>query len=190
MQLAGVLGRMSYDFVLFRPEDGVDPRLIVDNDVPETGVRNPTVEAEKRRIADALLAHDPDLSEHVFDHDEIARLYKMPVAAAYEKFRYIELTDVSAGGSGAQITLFDERASVTVPFWHADDARGRAELQRVWGYIDIVCGLSGYEVFDVQLDRVITRGAFDDAHESYAQAAARMQSIDVPIRRRPWWRFW
>jgi hypothetical protein len=181
---------MSYDFVLFRPDDGVDPRAIVDGDSFETGARDAAIEAAKRRIADALIAHDPDLSEHVFDYDEVARLYKMPVAAAYQAFRYIELTDVSAGGSGTQITLFDDRASVTVPFWHSNDADGR-QLQRVWGYIDIVCRESGYEVFDMQLDRVITRAAFDDARASYARAAARVQSINAPLpRRRPWWKFW
>jgi len=37
---------------------------------------------------------------------------------------------------------------------------------------------------------VITRGALDDTRESYAQAAARLQSIDAPVRRRPWWKFW
>lgn len=183
---------MSYDFVLFRPEDGIDPRAIGERDEPEIGARDAAAEAAKRRIADALIAHDPVLSEHVFDYEEVAKLHKISVAAAYHTFRHIELSDISDGGSGTQITLFDDHAAVSVPFWHADDAAGRAQLQRVWAYIDVLCDVAGYEVFDPQLDRVITRSAFDEADERYAQEAARVRSIAAPVRRRarPWWKFW
>jgi hypothetical protein len=181
---------MSYDFVLFRPADGADPRGIGGDDDGESGPRDPAAEALKRRIADALLAHDSALSEHIFDHDEVARVNKIPVAAAYERYRYIELSDI-AGRSGTQITLFDQHAAVTVPYWHEDNAVGRAQLQRVWACIDVLCGVSGYEVFDLQLDRVITRGAFEETSARYAQASEHMHSIITPTRRvRPWWQFW
>ena len=75
---------MSYDFVLFRPEDGIDPRAIGERDEPEIGARDQAVEAAKRRIADALIAHDPALSEHVFDYDEVAKAAGlMPRPAAW-----------------------------------------------------------------------------------------------------------
>jgi hypothetical protein len=181
---------MSYDFILFQPESGIDPREIGGDDDGQIGPRDPSVEALKRRIADALLAHDPTLSEHIFDYDEVARLHKISVAAAYERYRYIELTDID-GGSGTQITLFDDHAAVTVPYWHDDDAAGRAQLQRVWSYMDVLCGVSGYEVFDLQLDRVITRSAFEVASASYSKASERIRSIIAPPqRKRPWWRFW
>jgi len=181
---------MSYDFVLFRPESGADPRSIGGNDEGQIGPRDPAVEALKRRVADALLAHDPTLSEQVFDYDEVAKVNKISVAAAYEQYRYVELTDLD-GGSGTQITLFDDHASVTVPYWHEDNAVGRAQLARVWGYIDVLCDVSGYEVFDLQLDRMITRGTFEEVGACYAQASARIHSIIKPVRRqRPWWQFW
>jgi hypothetical protein len=87
--------------------------------------------------------------------------------------------------------LFDDHATVSVPFWHDDDAADRAPLPRMWAYIDVLCDVSGYEVFDLQLDRVITRGAFDEGDDRYAKAAARVRSINRPTRRtRPWWKFW
>jgi hypothetical protein len=181
---------MSYDFVLFRVEDGADPRALANDEVAESGPRDAACEAAKRKLANALIADDPHLSEHVFDYDEIATLHRMPVETAYERFRYIELSDLSPGGSGAQITLFDDRATVTVPYWHADSASAHAQLQRVWSYIDVVCRESGYEVFDVQLDRLISSSAFDEVFVSYAQSTARVRSFNASTRRRPWWKFW
>ena len=80
---------------------------------------------------------------------------------------------------------------MTVPFWH-EGADARADLERVWSYIDVICRETGYEVFDPQIDRVIDRGAFDDVFASYMRAMARVKDIAVPQpkKRRPWWKFW
>jgi hypothetical protein len=181
---------MSYDFALFRPRAGVDPRdIALAEDGLEDGPRDPAKETAKRKVADALKAFDPALDEHVFDHDEIAKLHKMPVEEAYTRFRYIELSDVAQGGSGAQVTLFDDTASVTIPYWHEGEA-ARAHLQRVWSYLDVVCRETSYEVFDPQLDRVIDSGAFEDVLACYAQAAGRVRAIVAPVRKRAWWKFW
>jgi hypothetical protein len=182
---------MSYDFVLFRAQAGVDPREVARaDDAPETGLRDPTKEALKRKVGDALRAHDPALDEHVFDYEAISALYKMRVDEAYERFRYLELSDVAEGGSGAQITLFDDCASMTIPYWH-EGGSARRHLQRAWDYLDIVCRETGYEVFDPQLDRVIDSGAFEDVLSSYARATARVRGIGAPVvRRRAWWKFW
>lgn len=181
---------MSYDFALFRPRVDVDPRAIVAaEDGLEGGPRDPAKEAAKRKVADALKAFDPALDEHVFDHDEIAKLHKMPVEEAYRRFRYIELSDVAPGGSGAQVTLFDDTASVTIPYWHEGEA-ARAHLQRVWSYLDVVCRETNYEVFDPQLDRVIAAASFEDVLACYGQAMARVRAIAQPVRKRAWWKFW
>lgn len=175
---------MSYDLILFRAGD--DPRA--EEDGPEHSPRDPAIERVKRKIADALIARFPDLSEHVFDFDEIAKLHKMPVPEARERFRYVELTDLSPGG-GLQITLFDTRASVTVPFWYEGDA-ARTHFQRVWECIDLICGEANYEAFDPQLDRVISQSAFDDVLACYTQATTRVRNFARPMARRPWWKFW
>ncbi len=184
---------MSYDFYLFAAEAGVDPRAAAAADEKgfEAGARDPAKEATKRKIANALIAHDPGLEVSAFDYDEIARLHRMRVDVAYERVRHLELTDVSAGGSGVQIMLFDDSASVTAPFWH-EGAGARADIERVWGYIDVICRATGYEVFDPQLDRVIWRGAFDDVFANYERAVRHVKDVaEPPVRRhRPWWKFW
>jgi hypothetical protein len=184
---------VSYDFYLFAAGEGVDPRAVAaaDEEGFESGPRDPAKEAAKRKVADALIAHDPGLELSAFDYDDIARLHRMRLDVAYERVRHLELTDVSAGGSGAQIMLFDDSASVTVPFWH-EGAGARADLERVWTYIDVICRATGYEVFDPQLDRVIDRGAFGDVFAHYDRAMRLVKDIAGPPvkRRRPWWKFW
>jgi hypothetical protein len=184
---------MSYDFHLFAAAAGVDPRAIAraDDEGFEPARRDPAKERVKRKVADALIARDPNLELATFDYEEIARLHRIRVDVAYERMRHLELTDVSAGGSGVQIMLFDDRASVTVPFWH-EGVGARADLERVWGYIDVICRETGYEVFDPQIDRVIDRGAFDNVFANYMRAMARVKDIAVPqsMKRRPWWKFW
>lgn len=182
---------MSYDLTLFRAQAGVDPREIARaDDVPEAGARDPAAEALKRRVADALRAFDPAVDEHVLDHDAISKLHKMRIDEAYERFRYVELSDVGEGGSGTQITLFDDRASMTIPYWH-DGKSARRHLQRAWSYLDILCRETGYEVFDPQLDRVIDSGAFEDVLACYVRSAARVRGAGAPVaRRRAWWKFW
>jgi len=184
---------MSYDFHLFATAGGIDPRAIAEADDEgfEVGPRDPAKEAAKRKVADTLIAFDPNLELATFDYEEIARLHRVRVDVAYDRVRHLELTDVSSGGSGVQIMLFDDRASVTVPFWH-EGADARADLERVWSYIDVICRETGYEVFDPQIDRVIDRGAFDDVFASYMRAMARVKDIAVPQlkKRRPWWKFW
>jgi len=184
---------MSYDFYLFVADGGIDPRaaMAANEEGFESGARDPAKEAMKRRIADALIAHDPGLEVSAFDYDAIARLHRMRIDVAYERVRHLELTDVSAGGSGVQIMLFDDSASVTVPFWH-EGAGARADIERVWSYIDVVCRTAGYDVFDPQLDRVIERGAFDEVFASYERAMRHVKDVAGPTAkpRRPWWKFW
>ena len=184
---------MSYYFHLFPAKPGVDPRAVAatNDDELEAGSRDPAKEATKRKVADALIAHDPGLEVSAFDYDEIARLHRMRVDVAYQRFRRLELTDVSAGGSGVQIMLFDDSASVTVPFWH-EGVGARADIERVWSYIDVICRATGYEVFDPQLDRVIERGAFDEVFANYERAVRHVKDVaEPPVRhRRPWWKFW
>jgi hypothetical protein len=181
---------MSYDFVLFRPGDGVDPREDDGEDAPEHGARDPAVEAVKRRVVDALLAHDARLKLFAFDFDEIAKLHKMPVEQVYERFRHVEINDESERTSGIQVTLFDDRASLTIPFWHkGEDAR--RVLAQAWGYIGIICKECGYEAYDRQVGRVIDAGAFEDVLACYEGAGRRIEGIvRPPPARKPWWKFW
>jgi hypothetical protein len=181
---------MSYALILFRPTTGCDPRTLTREDALEEGARDPVKESMKRKIADALIALDSRLEERERDWDEVSALHKLRVDAAYQRARALELTDASPGGSGVQITLFDDHAAVTIPYWHQGGA-AREQLARVWRYLDLMCETTGYEVFDVELDRAIARGAFEDVLASYERSTAHMRGMNEPARpRRPWWKFW
>lgn len=180
---------MSYDFHFFTPRPGVDVRDIIgdeDGEVFARGPRNPAIEAKKRKLADALLAHDARLELFKPNFEDIAELHKMRVDEAYERFRHLELNDTSAG---IQITLFDDNASLTIPYWHHGDAARRV-LHQAWGMIDIICRECGYEVFDPQLDHVIDVNAFDDVLACYARATGRMEQLIGRAPKKPWWKFW
>jgi hypothetical protein len=181
---------MSYDFRLFTPRPGRDPREIVDNDDEfERGPRNPKIEALKRKVADALVAHDARLTPATPNFEEMARLHGMSPAEAYDRFRRLELNDEKNPASGIQITLFDDGAALSIPYWHKGE-RARAVLGQAWAYLDIICGACGYEVFDRQLDRVIDVNAFDEVFVCYASATARMDEVVGRVPRKPWWKFW
>lgn len=181
---------MSYDLQFFAPRPGVAVRDIVDDDDgPAQGKRNPTIEAKKRKLVDALVAHDKRLELLEPDFDAIARLHKMPLDEAYERIRHLELADMTKESSGIQIVLFDDRASLTIPYWHNGDAARRV-LGQVWGLIEIICRDTGYEVFDPQLDRVIDVNAFDDVLRSYAGTTQRMEALIGRAPKKPWWKFW
>ncbi len=178
---------MSYDLTFFTPRPGVDVHDIVEVDEDRApGRRDPKAEAMKRKVADALLAKDARLELFKPDFDEIAKLYKMPVAEAFERFRDIELTDTA---SGMQIQLYDDGAALSIPYWHSGDA-ARGVLEQVWSAIEIICRETGYEVFDPQLDRVIDVNAFADVLETYAGATARMEAMVGRELKKPWWKFW
>lgn len=185
--VAGKDARMSYDLTFFTPRPGVDVHDIVEVDEDRArGKRDPKTEAKKRKVADALLAHDARLELSTPDFAAIARLHKMRVDEAYERFRDLELTD---NASGMQILLFDDGAGLTIPYWHSGDAARRV-IEQAWGAIEIVCRESGYEVFDPQLDRVIDVNAFDDVLRSYAGTTQRMEALIGRAPKKPWWKFW
>jgi hypothetical protein len=179
---------MSYDFNLFTARAGIDARDIVDAEVEEfaRGARNPKIEAQKRKVASALIAFNAQLERVEPDFDEISKLHKIPIAEAQERHRHVELMDEAAG---VQVALFDDRASLTIPFWHKGD-EARRVLMQAWSYIDIVCREFGFEVYDPQLDRVIDVNAFEDVLSEYASVTARMETLIGRAPKKPWWKFW
>ena len=111
---------MSYDFHLFAAAGGVDPRAIAEADDEgfEVGPRDPAKEAAKRKVADALIAFGPNMELATFDYEEIARLHRVRVDVAYDRVRYLELTDVSAGGHyGYAPNPASERSTHLIPAW-------------------------------------------------------------------------
>lgn len=182
---------MSYDLCLFTPGKGVDPREIIDGAAEANpGPRNPKAEALKQSVAAALVAHDGRLALASQDFAKIAELHKVTPAEAYVRFRELQLDDQSNPASGISITLFDDSAILSIPYWHKGEAARRV-LAQAWDYIGIVCKACGYEVYDPHLDAVIDVNAFDKVLSSYAGATARMEErIGRTPQKKPWWKFW
>lgn len=185
---------MSYDYRLFKRCPGEDPHVTAQRDSEDFANTppDPQKEALKRKVADALIAHNPKLKIFQFDYDETARLRKISVEEARLKYRHLELNGPQEGSNGIQITLFDDEASVTVPFWH-QGGKAAETFREIWSYLEIISRESSYLVYDPQIDRVIDpAGGFDDALASYDGVVRHINQTFRAGRaeRKPWWRFW
>jgi hypothetical protein len=184
---------MSYDFHLFKRKAGEDPLVTAraDSDAFPTTPPDPQKEALSRKVADALIAHNPELEVFQFDYDEIARHEKISVEQARLKYRHLELNGSAENFGEIQITLFDDEASVTVPFWHEGD-KAADTFREIWSYLEILSREAGYLIYDPQIDRVIEPSAsFDDALACYSGAMRQIRQSPPPgSERKPWWKFW
>jgi hypothetical protein len=116
---------MSYDIYLFKPRDGESIEDAYERVIEgEDGGPTPDTEALKERLAGALIGYGTGLERFEFDYALIAESYEMTEEDAQTEFRHIELNSPE-GGSGVQITIEDESATILIPYWHqADAARG------------------------------------------------------------------
>jgi hypothetical protein len=159
---------MSYDFELFRRRADEDPRVTARRDPEDIGATplDPKKEALKRKVAEALILHNPDLEISKFDYEAIAKLEKISVEEARLKYRHLELNVAEYDCNGIQITLFDDEASVTVPYWHEGD-KAKETFQEIWNYLWIICRETGYLIYDPQIDQFIEPSTGFDAALAY-----------------------
>ncbi len=150
---------MSYDFRLFVPQPGVDSLATAQSEPDQEseeinpGPPVPAKEARKRAIAAALMKADPALEVFQFGFDEIARFQKISVEAAKLRFRHMELNGPE-DGPGIQITLLDDGASLTVPYWHKDK-KAKAVFARSWEYLKVIQRVGGYQIYDRQMECIV-----------------------------------
>jgi hypothetical protein len=185
---------MSYDFRLFKRKAGEDPLVTVhrDSDGLPTMPPDPQKEALKRRTADALIAHNPGLEVSQFNYEQIARSLKISVEEARLQFRHLELNGREEDSDGIQIILFDDEASVTVPFWHDGD-KAEDTFRDIWGYLEIISREAGYLIYDPQIDRVIEPSAgFDAALACYSGVMRQIQQAlpKSSMQKKSRWKFW
>lgn len=183
---------MSYDFRLFKRKAGEDVLVTAraDSDGFPTTPPDPQKEALKRRVADALIAHNPKLEIFQFGYDGIARHERISVEEARRKYRHLELNGPSEDAKGIQITLFDDEASVTVPFWYDGD-KAVDTFREIWRYFEIINRETRYLIYDPQIDRVFEPSTgFDDALACYIGTVQEIRQKLVPEEEKPWWRFW
>lgn len=168
---------MSYDFRLIIRRAGEDPRVTAQRDSEELTATplDPQKEALKRRVADALIAHNPKLEVFEFGYEAIARLEKISVEQARLKYRHLEPNQSEDDCDGIQITLFDDEASVTVPYWHDGD-QAADTFREIWSYLEIICRETGYLIYDPQIDQVIEPSAgFNTALACYADFMRKLR---------------
>src|ERR1022692_3871161 len=147
---------MSYDFRLFKRKAGEDPDVTAraDSDGLPTTPPDQQKEVLKRRVADALISNNPRLEAFQFDYDAVAKTLKISVEEARLKYRHLELNGPREGTNGIQIILFDDEASVTVPFWHDGD-KAADTFREIWSNLETISRETGYLIYDPDRKSVV-----------------------------------
>jgi len=189
---------MSYDIHLVLADSG-DNRLESVRTLVErsdeaginSGPGNPEKEARKQRLLGLLLRDNPDVQPFQFNYAVIAAQDGISEDEARIRYRHIELNGPD-DGNGVQITLYDDTADITVPYWH-QPPRASIVFEEMWRYLDILEREGGFAVYDPQLDRLLDL-ATDRPFvlKEYGKGVSLTSRIiaDVEGRKKPWWRFW
>jgi hypothetical protein len=157
---------MSYSFRLLRPHADEDLRAAarLERDDGAFVPVDPAKEALKLRVAEALVARYPAL--------EVTR--EGYGRGAPSRLRCFEVNDLGDESFGVQIQLFDDEAMVSVPFWHTG-GNASACFAQVWDLMRLICGVAGYSVFDLQMNRALEDGeTWDAALAAYTKATTRV----------------
>lgn len=181
---------MSYDFRLCLPQAGRSREEIATADVEDAGITDPVPAKEERKrcVASALTARNPTLEPFAFGFEEIAKLEKITVEEAQKKYRHIELNGPD-GSNGIQITLFDDEASVTVPYWHQGPA-ARKVFEEIWSYLEIIEREGGLFTYDPQIELVLDLKKDFEAALSCYDRVSRGVAERLPSQQKRWWEFW
>lgn len=143
---------LSYDFRLFALRPDEDP-LTTARRPPANGGANNAQAARKDQIADALFARLPTLQVYQFPYHQIATFERISPEQARDKYRQVELNSPD-GGNGLIITLRDNEASVSLPFWH-ESGRAKHAIEEAWLCLETISRMTGYLVYDPQMERML-----------------------------------
>ena len=171
----------SYELCLSRPcSEGTHrvpaPRTAADFSSAPPDARK---EALKRRVAEQLLAHHPTLQLFQFPYDKIAQFEKLSLEETRRKYRHLELNGPE-DGNGVQVILWDDDASLTVPFWHQQEKAVEA-FRELWSYLELVHRETSYVVHDPQLECTVDPSAgCEDPLANYLLTARRVREA-LPV---------
>jgi hypothetical protein len=170
---------MSYDFRLFMSQPGVDPLVTAQSETGDEdeeinlGPAVPAKEARKQSIAAALMNVNPAMQIFQFGFKEIARRQSITLEEAKERFRHLELNG-SEDSNGIQVTLFDDTASLSVPYWHRDK-KAKLVFLEIWSYLKAIQEEAGYQIYDPQLECIIDLPLdLEKATSCYANVVGRI----------------
>ncbi|HUM14892.1 MAG TPA: hypothetical protein VL086_04310 [Candidatus Nitrosotalea sp.] len=188
---------MSYDLHLVPRHPGVDPlsaaRALLEQRAEglNPGPPVPEKEARKARLAAALMKSSPPLSAFAFEYSAIAARQHITEEEARARYRHIELNGPE-NGNGIQITLSDDTAGVTIPYWHRP-AAAASVFDDVWWHVALLERDGGFAVYGPQLDRILDLAIDGPAVlECYGGGVAQTAKIGAQTRMpaKRWWRFW
>ncbi len=95
-------------------------------------------------------------------------------------------------GTGIQITLYDDTALLTIPYWHKGD-KARTVWQEAWQYLQCLESQGGFSIYDPQLERMLN--LISDLEEvlkgySWGVGASEQAVMEMTKPKKPWWHFW
>jgi hypothetical protein len=188
---------MSYDIALFQPnpeesiEEGIARSFPASEEV---NPRAPTPEREalKKHLAAKLIEKHPELELFEFDYKEIAHTLGTSEEEAKLRWRHIELNSPE-DGDGIQITIHDDNASISIPYWH-NAPKATAVFKAVWDCIEVFQREGGYVAFDQQLERILNLPSDkQDVLKCYGKWVNYTENLSDELKakaQKPWWRFW
>jgi hypothetical protein len=149
---------MSYEIHLLHVQTGEVPRAIFERHLDQrarelnSGPAEPAKEAEKERLARALMRFHPALVRAEFDFAGVARIEDLEEHEARRQYRHVELN--ADDYTGIQITLWDDTAEITFPYWHNGE-QALSVLYQVWECLSVLTKWGAFVPFDPQLDKVL-----------------------------------
>ena len=129
-------------------QDILEQRASAPNDL---GSLDPATEETKRRLAEALMARDPDLELFQRNYAEIARTRSIDESEAHRLSRDLELNDHR---HHIQVMIFDDAAGLSVSL--SGSPQRCAETLRVfWTCLEVLESQGGFSTYDTQIDKVL-----------------------------------
>ena len=161
---------MSYDLIIVDKRPGEDWETALDRVADATGADrelSPSQREVWERVAARLVELDPE----------------------FERFDGPGFIEMSLDTLGVQVSLFEHEGAVTIPYWYEGDSVRNA-MQRVADVVDVVSEVSGWAVWDPQLDRELESGQalLDGGPATMSTTAHRLSEVLAP--KPPWWKFW
>lgn len=164
---------MSYDFSLFRKssDEGPITDSKTDPDQQQEGEGIPAFctlgglsrDQIKRKLADLLISEHPKFQEFQKDYQRIAQARSISEAEARQRYGHIELTD----DGGLQVTLFDDSAAVTMPFWPNPETR----FCTAWECLKLLESQGLFSTYNQQIGRILDlKSDFEVVRASYLGA--------------------
>jgi len=189
---------MSYDLYLLQRVPGEDPletaaaQLDSESEEINPGPLDPAAEARKEMLSRALMNANSSLERFQFGYAEIAASGGISEEEARIRYRHVELNGPE-DGNGIQISLHDDHASITIPFWHQPPAANQA-FDEIWRYLRVLQETGGFFIYDPQLDCVIDldtdREAVINEYSGVVAKIPQMIERAESQTQRPWWKLW